>query len=68
MKTFKQFNEEVKDIIKSGISTFLSKNKNVSIGDFINSETRDKTIEQIKSRGKKVLSKTLSRLGDEIGK
>ena len=68
MKTFKQFNEEVKDIIKSGISTFLSKNKNVSIGDFINSETRDKTIEQIKSRGKNVLSNTLSKLGDELGK
>jgi len=68
MKTFKQFNEEVSDIIKSGISTFLSKNKNVSVGDFINPEKRAKTIDKIKSRGKNVLSNTLSKLGDEIGK
>ena len=68
MKTFKQFNEEVRDIIKGGISTFLNKNKNVSVGDFINPEKRAETIENIKSRGKKVLSKTLSKLGNEIGK
>ena len=68
MKTFKQFNEEVSDIIKGGISTFLNKNKNVSVGDFINQEKRAKTIDKIKSRGKNVLSNTLSKLGDEIGK
>ena len=68
MKTFKQFNEEVSDIIKGGISSFLNKNKNVKVGDFINPEKRAKTIDKIKSRGKNVLSNTLSKLGDEIGK
>ena len=68
MKTFKQFNEEISDIIKSGMSTFLSKNKNVKVGDFINPEKRGKTIDKIKSRGKNVLSNTLSKLGDELGK
>jgi len=66
MKTFKQFNEEVSDIIKGGISSFLSKNKNVKVGDFINPEKRDKTIDKIKSRGRNVLSNTLSKLGDEL--
>ena len=47
MKTFKQFNEEVSDIIKGGVTTFLDKNKNLKLGDFINPDKRDKTIENI---------------------
>tara|TARA_B100000508_G_C11218564_1_gene161140 strand:- start:98 stop:307 length:210 start_codon:yes stop_codon:yes gene_type:complete len=66
MKTFKQFNEEVSDIIKGGVTTFLDKNKNLKLGDFINPDKRDKTIENIKSSGKNVLSKTLSSLGDHL--
>ena len=34
MKTFKQFNEEISDIIKGGITTFLDKNKNLKLGEF----------------------------------
>jgi len=66
MKTFKQFNEQVSDIIKAGMTTFLSKNKNVKVGDFINPEKREKTIGKIKERGKSVLGNTLSKLGDEL--
>ena len=66
MKTFKQFNEEVKDIIKGGINTFLNQNKNVSVGDFIDPKKREKTISKVKESGKSVLGNTLSSLGDHL--
>ena len=66
MKTFKQFNEEVKDIIKGGITTFLNKNKNVSVRDFIDPEKRTKTMRKIKERGLNVFGNTLNQLGNEF--
>ena len=66
MKTFNQFNEDVEKIIKGGISTFMSKNKNVKVGDFIDPKKREKTINKVKERGKSVLGNTLSSLGDHL--
>ena len=68
MKTFKQFNEEIEEIIKGGISSFLNKNKNVKVGDFIDPKKRDKTLSKVKERGKSVLGNTLSSLGDHLSK
>ena len=66
MKTFKQFNEEISDIIKGGITTFLDKNKNLKLGDFTNPKKRDKTIDKVKQRGKNVLGNTLGALSNEL--
>ncbi len=68
MKTFKQFNEEIGDIIKGGINTFLDKNKNLKLGDFTNPDKRDKTIDKVKKRGKNVLSNTLGAISNELKK
>ena len=68
MKTFKQFNEEISDIIKGGITTFLDKNKNLKLGDFTNPNKRDKTIDKVKKRGKNVLGNTLGALSNELKK
>tara|TARA_B100001989_G_C24096780_1_gene249744 strand:+ start:253 stop:462 length:210 start_codon:yes stop_codon:yes gene_type:complete len=66
MKTFQQFNEDVEGIIKGGISSFLNKNKNIKVGDFLDKDKRTKTVGKIKNRGKNVLGNTLSQLGDHL--
>jgi len=66
MKTFQQFNEDVEEIIKGGISSFLNKNKNIKVGDFLNKDKRTKTVEKVKERGSNVLGNTLSQLGDHF--
>ena len=66
MKTFQQFNEDVNEIIKGGISTFLNKNKNIKVGDFLDKNKRTKTVEKVKERGKGVLGDTLSQLGNHL--
>ena len=66
MKTFQQFNEDVNEIIKGGISTFLNKNKNIKVGDFLDKNKRTKTVEKVRERGKGVLGDTLSQLGNHL--
>ena len=68
MKTFQKFNEDVETIIKGGISTFLNKNKNIKVGDFLDKDKRPKTVDKIRNRGKNVLGSTLSQLGDHLSK
>ena len=50
--------DPVGDIIKTGVTSFLSKNKNVSVGDFLNKNKRNKTIEKLKNTGKSSLLDT----------
>ena len=66
MKTFQKFNEDVETIIKGGISTFLNKNKNIKVGDFLDKNKRTKTVEKVRERGKGVLGDTLSQLGNHL--
>ena len=66
MKTFQQFNEDVEEIIKGGISSFLNKNKNIKVGDFLDKDKRTKTVDKIRNRGKGVLGNTLTQLGDHL--
>ena len=68
MKTYQQFQEDIDEIIKGGITTFMQKNRNVKVGDFINPDKRKKTIDKVKKRGKNVLGSTLGALGDELKK
>ena len=68
MKTFKQFNEDLGDIVKGGISTFLDQNKNVKLGDFIDPKKRGKTVDKVKKRGKNVLGNTLGAISSELKK
>ena len=68
MKTFKQFNEELSDIVKGGINTFLNQNKNVKLGDITNPDKRDKTIDKVKKRGKNVAADTLGAISDYLRK
>ena len=68
MKTFKQFNEEIGDIIKGGITNFLDQNKNVKLGDITNPDKRDKTIDKVKKRGKNVAADTLGAISDYLRK
>ena len=68
MKTFKQFNEELSDIVKGGINTFLNQNKNVKLGDITNPNKRDKTIDKVKKRGKNVAADTLGAISDYLRK
>ena len=68
MKTFQQFQEDIDAIIKSGITNFIDKNKNVKVGDFINPEKRKETIEKVKNRGKNTLADTLGSLSQELKK
>ena len=68
MKTFKQFNEEISDIIKGGFTTFLNKNKNLKLGDFTDPKKRGKTIEKVKNRVKTVGADTLGALSNELKK
>jgi len=66
MKTFQQFNEDVEEIIKGGISSFLNKNRNIKVGDFLDKNKRTKTVEKVRERGKGVLGDTLSQLGNHL--
>ena len=66
MKTFNQFNEDVEEIIKGGISSFLNKNKNIKVDDFLNKKKREKTISKIKDRGSNVLGNTLTQIGSHL--
>ena len=68
MKTFKQFNEELGDIIKGGFTDFLNQNKNVKLGDITNPNKRDKTIDKVKKRGKNVAADTLGAISDYLKK
>jgi len=68
MKTFQQFQEDIDDIIKGGITSFINKNKNVKVGDFINPDKRKKTIDKVKNRGKNTLADTLGSLSRELKK
>ena len=68
MKTFQDFQEDIDDIIKGGFTTFIQKNRNVKVGDFIDPNKRKKTLDKVKKRGKNVLGSTLGALGDELKK
>ena len=68
MKTFKQFNEDLGDIVKGGISSFLDQNKNVKLGDFLDPKKRGKTVDKVKKRGKNVLGNTLGAISSELKK
>ena len=66
MKTYQQFQEDIDEIIKGGITTFIQKNRNIKVGDFINPDKRKKTIDKVKKRGKNTLADTLSSLSNEL--
>ena len=68
MKTYQQFQEDIDDIIKVGLTTFIQKNRNVSVGDFINPDKRKKTLDKVKKRGKNTLADTLGSLSNELTK
>ena len=68
MKSFKQFNEEIGDIVKGGISTFLNQNKNVKLGDFLDPKKRGKTVDKIKKRAKNVGADTAGAIEKELRK
>jgi len=68
MKTYQQFQEDIDKIIKGGITTFIQKNRNVSVGDFINPDKRKKTLDKVKKRGKNTLADTLGSLSNELKK
>jgi len=68
MKTFQQFQEDIEKIIKGGLTTFIQKNRNVSVGDFINPDKRKKTLDKVKKRGKNTLANTLTSISNELTK
>ena len=68
MKTFKQFNEDLGDIVKGGLSTFLDKNKNVKLGDFLDPKKRGETVDKIKKRAKNVGADTAGAIEKELRK
>ena len=68
MKTYQQFQEDIDEIIKGGLTTFIKKNKNVSVGDFINPDKRKETLDKVKKRGKNTLADTLGSLSNELKK
>ncbi len=68
MKTYQQFQEDIDEIIKNGLTTFIQKNRNVSVGDFINPDKRKKTLDKVKRRGKNTLADTLGSLSNELKK
>ena len=68
MKTYQQFQEDIDDIIKGGLTTFIQKNRNVSVGDFINPDKRKKTLDKVKKRGKNTLANTLTSISNELTK
>ena len=68
MKTYQQFQEDIDEIIKGGLTTFIQKNRNVRVGDFINPDKRKKTLDKVKRRGKNTLADTLGSLSNELKK
>ena len=68
MKTYQQFQEDIDEIIKGGLTNFIKKNKNVSVGDFINPDKRKETLDKVKKRGKNTLADTLGSLSNELKK
>ena len=68
MKTYQQFQEDIDEIIKGGLTTFIQKNRNVRVGDFINTDKRKKTLDKVKRRGKNTLADTLGSLSNELKK
>ena len=68
MKTYQQFQEDIDEIIKGGLTTFIKKNKNVSVGDFINPDKRKETLDKVKKRGKNTIADTLGSLSKELKK
>ena len=68
MKTYQQFQEDIDEIIKNGLTTFIQKNRNVSVDDFINPDKRKKTLDKVKRRGKNTLADTLGSLSNELKK
>ena len=68
MKTYQQFQEDIDEIIKGGLTTFIKKNKNVSVGDFINPDKRKETLDKVKKRGKNTFADTLDSLSKELKK
>ena len=68
MKTYQQFQEDIDEIIKGGLTTFIKKNKNVSVGDFINPDKRKETLDRVKKRGKNTIADTLGSLSNELKK
>ena len=68
MKTYQQFQEDIDEIIKGGLTTFIKKNKNVSVGDFINPDKRKETLDKVKKRGKNTIADTLGSLSNELKK
>ena len=68
MKTYQQFQEDIYEIIKGGLTDFINKNSNVKVGDFIDPNKRKKTIDKVKKRGKNTLANTLGSLSNELKK
>ena len=68
MKTFQDFQEDIDDIIKGGFTTFIQKNRNVKVGDFIEPNKRKKTLDKVKKRGKNTIADTLGSLSNELKK
>ena len=68
MKTYQQFQEDIDEIIKGGLTNFIKKNKNVSVGDFINPDKRKETLDKVKKRGKNTLADPLGSLSNELKK
>ena len=68
MKTFQNFQEDIDDIIKGGFTTFIQKNRNVKVGDFIDPNKRKKTLDKVKKRGKNTFADTLDSLSKELKK
>ena len=68
MKTFQDFQEDIDDIIKGGFTTFIQKNRNVKVGDFIDTNKRKKTLDKVKKRVKNTFADTLDSLSNELKK
>ena len=68
MKTFQDFQENIDDIIKGGLTDFINKNSNVKVGDFIDPNKRKKTLDKVKKRGKNTFADTLDSLSKELKK
>ena len=66
MKTFKKFNEDVKTIVKKGVTEFGNQNSDITLGDIFNKDTRSQTIKKIKTSGKEIGGKTLVNLGNYL--
>ncbi len=70
MKTYIQFQEDlnksINTAIKTGVTSFLDKNKNVSVGDFLNKNKRKETINKLKTSAIKTGGNVLSNIGSSM--